>query len=269
MRSARRDQDIEEVRDYWDSHTLGLQYVSDNEIEVGTKEFFDHIRPWMNPSKFPDVVPRIERVAPQLQGKHVLEIGCGMGFDTVQLLKRGLRVTATDLTPAAVVLAQEHFRIEGFDSVEARVANVLDLDFEDESFDGVYAIGVVHHTGDTQRAIQEIRRVLKPDGLAVISHIYRRPSFFAMLSNVGKENIEFKDAEAPVINFYTEHEVEALFTGYRIEEMTQDHYRALPIARRGVKAALYTYGFKPLYNLLPNSIAQKFAHKISVVASKV
>ena len=52
---------VSAVRAYWDSHPLGLQYVTDPSIEVGTPEFFEHIRPWMNPYKFPWIMDRIER----------------------------------------------------------------------------------------------------------------------------------------------------------------------------------------------------------------
>ena len=41
---------VDAVREYWDSHTLGFQYVTDESIEPGTPEFFAHIQPWMNPS---------------------------------------------------------------------------------------------------------------------------------------------------------------------------------------------------------------------------
>jgi len=256
------------VRGYWENHTLGLQYVKDDTLELGTVEFFEHIRPWMNPYKFPDVLPRIKKVAARLKGKHVLEIGCGMGFDSVELMKRGVRLTITDLTQSAVEVARRHIRSAGLEPVDMRVENVLELSYPDESFDGVYSIGVVHHTGDTPRALREIRRVLKPGGLAVISHIYRRPSFFWALSKLGRENIEFKEEDAPVIDFFTEGEVVEMLEGFELEELTRDHYRALPIARQGLKAILYSYGFRPVYNLLPTSVAKKYAHKISFIARK-
>jgi ubiquinone/menaquinone biosynthesis C-methylase UbiE len=259
---------VDAVRDYWDGHTLGLQYARNPELEVGSREFFAHIRPWMNPFKFPDVMPRIDRNAPFLKGKRVLEIGCGMGFDTVELLRRGARVTATDLTPAAIEVARKHLALEGLKADDLHVANALDLQFEDESFDAVYSIGCLHHTGDMHRAVGEVHRVLKPGGRAIVSHIYRKGSFFRFLSQVGKENIEFKDEDAPVIDFFSEDEVREIFSKFDIIEMTQDHYRALPIARTGPKAWLYRIFFKPVFNLLPASIARRFAHKISVVAIK-
>ena len=53
---------VGEVHDYWNTHTLGFQYVTDKSIKPGTREFFAHIRPWMNPYKFPWIMERIERV---------------------------------------------------------------------------------------------------------------------------------------------------------------------------------------------------------------
>src|SRR4026208_2242650 len=103
---------VEEVHDYWNTHTLGLQYVTDLRVKPGTPEFFAHIRPWMNPYKFPWIMERINREAKLLKGKHLLEIGCGMGFDSLEFLKRGVRVTARVLTPDAVRLTKLHFEIE-------------------------------------------------------------------------------------------------------------------------------------------------------------
>jgi SAM-dependent methyltransferase len=105
---------VNAVQTYWDSHTLGMQYVTDHsDIEVGTPEFFAHIRPWMNPYKFPWIMDRIEREADILAGKHLLEVGCGMGYDSLEFLKRGVRVTATDLTPNAIAIARPPLRGDG------------------------------------------------------------------------------------------------------------------------------------------------------------
>jgi ubiquinone/menaquinone biosynthesis C-methylase UbiE len=256
------------VRDYWNSHTLGLQYVRDRSLDVGSREFFEHIRPWMNPYKFPWIMDRIEKESKLLKGKHLLEIGCGMGYDSLEFLKRGVKVIATDLTPNAVEIARRHFEVEGVHAEEIRTANALDLPFADNTFDAVWSNGVLHATGDTERAIQEARRVLKPGGRAIISHFYRKPSWMYMLNRFGRENIEYKEEDPPVNEFYTEDEILAFFHGYDIVEAAQEHYRALPVRRDGLKAALYKYGFKPVYNLIPEPIAKRFAYKLSVTAIK-
>jgi ubiquinone/menaquinone biosynthesis C-methylase UbiE len=259
---------ISAVRDYWNSHTLGLQYVRDKSLAVGTTQFFEHIRPWMNPYKFPWIMKRIERESKLLKGKHLLEIGCGMGYDSLEFLKRGVKVTATDLTPSAAELARRHFNVERVTPEDVRVENVLALSFRDNTFDAVWANGVLHATGNTQLAIQEVRRVLKPGGRAIISHFYRKPSWMYLLSRLGKENIEYKEEDPPVNEFYTEREILNMFTGFNVIEAVQEHYRALPVCREGIKAALYTYGFMPAYNLIPGPIAKRLAYKYSITAIK-
>jgi ubiquinone/menaquinone biosynthesis C-methylase UbiE len=209
---------------------------------------------------------RIEREAAHLQGKHLLEIGCGLGYDSLEFLKRGVRVTATDLTPNAVRLARRHFELEGIQAEDVHIANGLDLPFEDNTFDAVWANGVLHSTGDTARAISEARRVLVPGGRAIISHFYRKPSWMYLLHRWGRENIEYKEQDPPVNDFLTESEILAMFGGFEIVEAVQEHYRALPVCRSGLKAALYKYAFKPFYNLVPEPIAKRFAYKFSVTA---
>jgi 2-polyprenyl-3-methyl-5-hydroxy-6-metoxy-1,4-benzoquinol methylase len=256
------------IFDYWNEHTLGMQYVTDQSIEVGSPEFFRHIQPWMNPYKFPWIMDRIDSEASLLKGKHLLEIGCGMGYDSLEFLKRGVRVTATDLTPNAVKMARRHFEVETLEAEEVRVESVLDLNFNDNMFDAVWANGVVHATGNTQRAIDEICRVLKPGGRAIISHFYRKPSWMYSLKQLPGVNIEFEEEDPPVNDFLTEEECEAFFAGFEIVETVREHHRLLPVCRSGLKAALYNYGLKPAYNLLPDGLARRFAYKYSVTAIK-
>lgn len=260
---------VDSVYNYWDSHTLGMQYVTDENIEVGSAEFFAHIRPWMNPYKFPWIMERIERESARLQGKLLLEVGCGMGYDSLEFLKRGVRVVATDLTANAVELTRRHFEIEGVRAEDVRTANALDLPFEEGTFDAVWANGVLHATGDTELAIREVRRVLNPHGRAIISHFYRKPSWMYFLHHLGRENIEYKEKDPPVNQFYTEEEILDMFEGFQVIEAVQDHYRALPVRRSGFKAALYKYIFMPTYNLIPETLAKRFAYKLSITAVKV
>ena len=259
---------VRSVHDYWNTHTLGFQYVTDDSIEPGSPEFFAHIQPWMNPYKFPWIMERIEGESGLLKGKHLLEVGCGMGFDSLEFLKRGVRVTATDLTPNAVELTQKHFKIEDVHAEDVRTANALDLPFADEMFHAVWANGVLHATGNTQKAINEVQRVLKPGGRAIISHFYRKPSWMYALHRWGRENIEYKEEDPPVNEFYTEQEILAMFSGYQVIEAVQEHYRALPVRRDGLKANLYKYGFKPAYNLIPEPFAKRLAYKYSITAIK-
>jgi SAM-dependent methyltransferase len=257
------------IHDYWNTHTLGLQYMTDTSLPIGSPEFFEHIRPWMNPYKFPWIMARIEREAALLRGKHLLEVGCGMGYDSLEFLKRGVRVTATDLTPNAVRIAQRHFGVAGVQAEAVRTANALDLPFPDNTFDAVWANGVLHATGDTALAVREVGRVLKPAGRSIISHFYRKPSWMDLLRRFGRENIEHKDEDPPVNEFLSERTIEGFFEGFRIVEAVREHHRALPVRRSGLKALLYTFGFRPLYNLIPEALALRLAYKYSITAVKL
>lgn len=266
--SIAQEDTVSAVRSYWNTHTLGLQYVKDDNLVPGTAEFFAHIRPWMNPYKFPWIMERIERESAHLRGRHLLEIGCGMGYDSLEFLKRGVRVTATDLTENAVRLARRHFELEKVAAESVHTENALRLSFPDNAFDAVWSNGVLHATGDTRLAIQEVRRVLRPGGRAVISHFYRKPSWMYTLSRLGREPIEHSQEDPPVNEFYTDAEILDFFQGFHVVEAVREHHRALPIAKTGLKAALYSYGFRPLYNALPEPIALKLAYKLSVTAIK-
>jgi ubiquinone/menaquinone biosynthesis C-methylase UbiE len=266
--SSAQEPDVNAIRRYWDSHTLGLQYVRDQSLEPGSPEFFAHIRPWMNPFKFPWIMERIEREAALLQGKHLLEIGCGMGFDSLEFLKRGVRVTATDLTPNAVRLAARHFEIEGVPPESVHTENALDLSFPDDSFDAVWSNGVLHASGDTRRAVAEAWRVLRPGGRAIISHFYRKPSWMYLISRLGREPIEHGEEDPPVNEFYRDEEILAFFEGFRVVEVVREHHRAIPVRKTGFKAWLYRYLFAPVYNTLPEPLALRYAYKLSVIAIK-
>lgn len=267
--TGEREPDVDAIRRYWDSHTLGLQYVKNRSLEPGTAEFFAHIRPWMNPYKFPWIMARIERESAFLRGKHLLEIGCGMGYDSLEFLKRGVRVTATDLTPNAVRLAARHFALEGVRPESVHTENALHLSFNDETFDAVWSNGVLHASGDTRRAVAEVRRVLRTGGRAIISHFYRKPSWMYAVSRLSREPIEHGKEDPPVNEFYRDEEILSFFEGFRIVEAVREHERAIPVAKTGLKAALYRFGFAPLYNLLPESVALRFAYKLSVTAIKI
>ena len=108
------------------------------------------------------------------QGRHVLEIGVGAGTDHVNWLRAGARAIGIDLTTAGVKLTRERAALEGLPA-KVFVADAEALPFAGAAFDEVYSYGVLHHTPDTRRAIQEVHRILRPGGAAKVM-IYHRPS---------------------------------------------------------------------------------------------
>lgn len=89
-----------------------------------------------------------------------------------------------------------------------------------------------------------------------------------LISRLSGEHIEFKEEDPPVTDFYSDRQILDLFDGFQVIEAVHEHYRALPVARLGLKATLYRYVFRPVYNSLPERLAKSLAYKLSVTALK-
>ena len=159
----------ERVRDFWQAHPCGTKFA---DAAPGTRLFYERVeehrytKEWHIPAAADFAATR---------GLSVLEIGCGLGTDGAQFARAGAHYTGVDLTEAAVELARRRFEL--FDLAGTfRTADAEQLDFADESFDVVYSHGVLHHTPDTERAVAEVHRVLKPGGRAVVM-LYHRDSY--------------------------------------------------------------------------------------------
>ncbi|MEW6443457.1 MAG: methyltransferase domain-containing protein [bacterium] len=102
-----------------------------------------------------------------LEGKHVLDCGCGWGILSVLLAQRGARVAAVDLSPECVEIASRLAREnEVEERVDARVGVLEKLEFGDESFDILVGTRILHHV-DIETSARELFRVLRHPGTAV------------------------------------------------------------------------------------------------------
>jgi SAM-dependent methyltransferase len=95
-----------------------------------------------------------------LEGKLVLDVGCGMGRFAEVATRWGARVVGIDLSAAAEVAARNLADRE----FVALQADVFNLPFALESFDYIYSMGVLHHTPDCEKAFKTLPQYLKPGG---------------------------------------------------------------------------------------------------------
>lgn len=112
----------------------------------------------------------VEMPLAELKGKQVLEIGPGAGGHSALFARHGAEVTSLDITYDRVRGVDRKFGLLGdlARGCNALQGNAEMLPFPDGAFDIVYSNGVLHHAADTERAVAEVRRVLKPGGKAVI-----------------------------------------------------------------------------------------------------
>jgi ubiquinone/menaquinone biosynthesis C-methylase UbiE len=153
----------DEVQNQWDQDPCGSHYVE--EAQPDTLEWFLEVEryryetyaPWMRE------VMEFDRHA----GEKILEIGAGIGTDHAQFAKAGGIMHDLDLASGHLRLAQRNFELRGLKSV-FKHGDAENIPFEDNTFDLVYSNGVIHHTPNTSRVVQEIHRVLKPGGRCII-----------------------------------------------------------------------------------------------------
>jgi len=110
-------------------------------------------------TKFRDLVTNIN------SGDNILEIGCGTGTISEYIAEQGASVTIIDISEKAIEIAEEQFRDKNLD-INCVVMDAENLKFNDHTFDLVYGSGILHHLS-IEKAIVEIKRVLKKDGRAI------------------------------------------------------------------------------------------------------
>lgn len=167
--SRPREPGIEDVQSFWEENPL---FTGESKYHAGTREFFEeHRRITIDDCLAGEFDQRI--LPPASNQGRVLDLGCGPGFWTIELLARNAarKVVSADLTEAAVSLTRKRLEVYGLDA-DVRRENAEALSFEDESFDHVNCQGVIHHTPDTEQAIAEIARILRPGGTASLSVYY-------------------------------------------------------------------------------------------------
>ncbi len=158
-----------------------------------------------------------------IKTKKILEIGVGLGADHQLLAQSGANLYGIDLTERAISYTRHRFECFGLKS-ELTVADAENLDFSSNIFDGVYSWGVLHHSPNTPRAIAEVWRVLKPNGVAKIM-IYHKWSLVGMMLWLRYAALKFKPwlgldhiyenyLESPGTKAYTVDEAKRLFMGF-------------------------------------------------------
>jgi ubiquinone/menaquinone biosynthesis C-methylase UbiE len=194
------------VRDFWNENPCGTKFA---QIEVGTKEFFAAIEKHRYETEWH--IPEMAQFS-SWKGKTVLEVGCGLGTDAIQFARAGAHYTGIDLTPRSIELVQKRFQQENLLG-NFQVADGENLPFPDNQFDLVYSHGVLHHTPDTQKAINEVHRVIKPKGKALVM-LYHRNSYnyygnIMLFRRLGAQVLKYSWGPS-FVNLVTKEDINAL-----------------------------------------------------------
>jgi ubiquinone/menaquinone biosynthesis C-methylase UbiE len=215
-----KEETKKQVHDFWDNASCGeelyLKSLSKEDYASQAKKRYE-LEPQLTFGEFE-----------KFHGKKTLEIGVGLGADHQQLAEAGAILYGVDLTERAIKHTKRRFELFGLSS-ELRVADAENLPFPDASFDAVYSWGVIHHSPDTRKAVSEIHRVLKPNGLLklMIYHKYSivgymlwvRYGLLALKPWRSLTDIYYHHLESPGTKAYSRREAIALLEGFQIHSL--------------------------------------------------
>ena len=255
---------IERVREFWDRRPCNIRH---SPKPVGTREYFDEVE-----ARKYFVEPHIPVFAefPRWRGERVLEIGCGIGTDTINFARHGALVTAVELSEKSLEIAKKRAEVYGLqDRIRFFWGDAEDLTqfVPVEPYDLIYSFGVIHHTPRPERAVNQMRYYAQP-GTTVKIMVYYRYSWKVLwiLLTYGKGQFwrlaeliaQHSEAQTgcPVTYTYTRREARQLLesAGFKVREMWVDHifpYR-IPdyIQYRYVKTWYFRWLPKPVFRWL-------------------
>ncbi len=223
------DQLVAQVRDFWNRRPCNIRH---SPRPVGTREYFDEVE-----RRKYFVEPHIPGFAQfeRWRGKRVLEIGCGIGTDSINFARAGADLTVVDLSEKSLEICKKRFEVYG---ERARFyhgnAEELSSFLPVEPYDLIYSFGVIHHTPEPSRVFEEIKKYCHPDTeIRVMLYSkwswkvlwivvkYGRGAFWRASELVRT----YSEAQTgcPVTHYYSFRDIRRLMKGYEILEMRKDH----------------------------------------------
>lgn len=251
-----------QVQDFWEAASCGEVYATgaDAAAQLAAQA---RARYALEP-----YIPAFARFE-EGRGQRVLEIGVGMGADHLEWARHRPRtLIGMDFTDRALRHTAARLKLSGYKPQLVR-ADAERLPLPDASVDLVYSWGVLHHTPDTAGAIREVRRVLRPGGIARVMVYHRRSIVGALLwlryallagsPGLSLDEVYARHLESPGTKAYTVDDGRRLFEGFagaHVESRLSfaDLLEGAAGKRHGALAAARALWPRPLIRrLLPSS----------------
>lgn len=235
------------IQEYWTKNVPGWDVIS-KEYDPKQREFYtaaDNLR-YQYDSYIPALLESFVH-----EGELLLEIGCGLGSDTRFIAKKKSNIISLDLSFNNVYLTKMGSKLLGIDNNRGVCADGENLPFKDNSFDKVYSFGVLHHTPNTGRAINDIYRILKPNGRCLVMLYHKGYAYYFLLLRyfhlfIGSKFKRCSDGllsnydHTPLSRLYSKEEIKDLFSKFNNIEIEITTYGGIQRHRL----------LKYIYNLL-------------------
>jgi SAM-dependent methyltransferase len=126
---------------------------------------------------------------------------------------------------------------------------------------------VLHHTVDTERAVSEAHRVLKPDGEAIVM-LYNRYSWFNLAARASGTPIEHPEKDAPIIRRFSTRGCRKLFERFRHVDLHVDRFPKRTLKFDNLLAKLNNNVLVPFFERIPQRVKRPFGWHIMIRARK-
>lgn len=219
------------IKDYWNNRPCNINH---SKKEFLSKEYFDEVE-----TKKYFVEPHIPKFAEfdKWKGKKVLEIGCGIGTDSINFARAGADLTIIEFSDVSLDICKKRFEIFGLSAkFYCGDAEQIDIIIPTQQFDLIYSFGVLHHTPNPENVYRKLSGYMGPSSELRIM-VYSKVSwklFWLMiehdiknLGNTDKLIQEYSEAQngSPITYTYTFEEITGILNKYRlrVDSIWKDH----------------------------------------------
>lgn len=223
------------VRKFWGTRPCGLIH-SDEPVESSaffqeTEEHRFKIHTDWDQPFLKDAIGFSEHT-----GKFMLEVGSGIGVDSLEWIRAGNRVISLDFNFPSCCLTRARIADDGAEGAYLN-GDAENLPFPSASFDLIYSFGVLHHTPGTEKAVREVYRCLKPGGQAIImlyykwsakvwgeillgrglrqGHLFRLRSMQKLIDQYTEFDSQTEDNICPLTKVYSKRKIRQMFGDFR------------------------------------------------------
>lgn len=195
------------------------------------------------------------------KNKVVLDDGCGSGYGTFHLISNGAqKVTGIDLSQEAIEYANQKYKNKDLNFMQM---DVTKLNFNDNTFDTLTSFQVIEHIKEVDKYLNEIRRVLKNGGIALITTPNKQtysPNSIEPENPFHVKEYYFEDLKNLLDKYFSKVQILGVNHNKKVDNLEKS---AISIFRKNLRIMLQKINLVFIFNLIPQKIKKIILRKLN------